>query len=156
MERLAILSAKISEFANALKQGILKIVKVGKAEELIAGLKKFSLNNAEARKWYLQQEAEIPNLLNKNLSLENQAKQAFELRNKFRKEARELMSDRKLAEELNLNERNMTWDEIVEKTKDKGFRGDDIYEEIINSSQRSRKTVNEKLGIDPNKLNKNE
>ena len=30
VERLAILSAKISEFANALKQGILKIVKVGK------------------------------------------------------------------------------------------------------------------------------
>lgn len=66
------------------------------------------------------------------------------------------MSDRKLADELNANERNMTWEEIVEKTKNKGFEGDDVYEEIINSSQRSRKSVNDKLGINPDKINGNE
>lgn len=44
------------------------------------------------------------------------------------------MSNRELAEELNANERNMTWDEIVEKYRNRGLEEDDIYKEIIESS----------------------
>ena len=47
----------------------------------------YSLSNVEARKWYLEQEAKIPNMIDKSLSLEEQAKQAFNLRNKFRTQA---------------------------------------------------------------------
>ena len=67
-----------------------------------------TLSNVEARKWYLEQEAKIAGQIDKSLSLEQQAKQAFELRNQYRTEARELMADRKLAEQLNVSDPNRT------------------------------------------------
>lgn len=54
----------------------------------------------DARKWYLEQEAKIPNLIDDSIPLEQQARQAFELRNQYRRQARELMSDQQLAEFL--------------------------------------------------------
>ena len=107
-----------------------------------------SLSNVEARKWYLEHEAKIPDMLDTNLSLEGQAKQAFDLRNKFRTEARELMSDRTLAESLYKTDPNWSWEMMVQKQIDKGLTGDDIYKEIIASAQRSRKAVNKSLGLE--------
>ena len=50
----------------------------------------------------------------------------------------------------------MTQAEIVEKYRNRGLEGDDIYKGIIESSQRSRQSVNDKLGIDNNKENNTE
>ena len=109
--------------------------------------KRGTLSNVETRKWYLEQESKIPNLIDKSLALEEQAKQAFTLRNQYRTQARELMADRQAAEALNKSDPNMTWEEIVNKYISKGFSGDELYQEIINSSQRSRQSVNESLGL---------
>ncbi len=107
-----------------------------------------SLSNVDARKWYLEQEAKIPDMIDKSLSIEGQAKQAFNLRNKFRTQARELMADRKLAESLYETDPNRTWEEMIQRQIDKGLTDDDIYKEIIASSQRSRKSVNKSLGLE--------
>ena len=107
-----------------------------------------SLDNVEARKWYLEQERKIPEQIDRSLPLEEQAKQAFDLRNQYRTRARELMSDRVLAEQLEKLEPNLTWEQIMQKQMDKGLSGDDIYQAIIESSQRSRKSVNKELGLD--------
>lgn len=111
-------------------------------------LKPGTFSNVEARQWYLEQEMKIPDLIDKNLSLEQQAKQAFDLRNQFRTQARELMSDRQLAESLNITDPNRSWEQIVQRQIEKGFAGDDIYREIIESSQRSRTEVNKSLGLE--------
>lgn len=111
-------------------------------------LKPRTLSNVEARKWYLEQEAKIPDLIDKSISLEQQAKQAFDLRNQFRTQARELMSDRELAESLNITDPNRSWEQIVQRQIEKGFTGDDIYKEIIESAQRSRIEVNKSLGLE--------
>jgi hypothetical protein len=58
------------------------------------------------------------------------------------------MSDRALAEQLNQLEPNLTWEQIVQKQMDKGLSGDEIYQAIIESSRRSRKSVNKELGLD--------
>ena len=108
---------------------------------------KYSLSNVEARKWYLEQEAKIPSMIDSSLSLEEQAKQAFNLRNKFRIEARELMADRAIAESLYKTDPNWSWEKIVQKQVEKGLSGDDIYKEIIASSQRSKDAVNKSLGV---------
>ena len=108
---------------------------------------KYSLSNVEARKWYLEQEAKIPDMIDSSLSLEEQAKQAFNLRNNFRTEARELMADRATAESLYKTDPNWSWEKIVQKQVEKGLSGDDIYKEIIASSQRSREAVNKSLGV---------
>lgn len=106
------------------------------------------MSNVKTRKWYLEQEAKIPDMIDKSLSLEEQAKQAFNLRNKFRTQARELMADRKLAESLYKTDPNRTWEQMIQRQLDKGLTGDDIYKEIITSSQRSRKSVNKSLGLE--------
>lgn len=109
---------------------------------------KGSLSNVEARKWYLEHEAKIPDMIDSSLPLEDQAKQAYNLRNQFRTEARELMADRVTAEYLYKTDKNLTWEELIDKQKAKGFTGDDIYREIIASAQRSRKSVNKSLGLE--------
>jgi hypothetical protein len=86
-------------------------------------------------------------MIDSSLSLEEQAKQAFNLRNKFRIEARELMADRAIAESLYKTDPNWFWEKIVQKQVEKGLSGDDVYKEIIASSQRSRDTVNKSLGV---------
>jgi len=104
-----------------------------------------TLTNNEARQWYLSQEAKIPTLLSKDASLEVQAKEAFSLRNQFRTDARKLMSDRATAKYLMIEEPNMSWNEVVQKYSDQGYKGDDLYKKIIQSSQKSRESVNKKL-----------
>ncbi len=118
---------------------------VGKVE---SGIKPRTLSNVEARKWYLEQEAKIPNLIDDSLPLEQQARQAFNLRNEYRTKARELMSDRQLAESLYTTDPNLTWEQVIQKQIDKGLSEDEIYRAIIESSQRSRKSVNQSLGLE--------
>src|SRR5262249_51827891 len=105
-----------------------------------------SLSNPNARAWYLSQEERIPSLLDKTQPLESQARQAFELRNSLRTRARELMSDRDYAAFLERTEPNATWDQIVAKYSSQ-YSGDELWTKIIESSQRSRQSVNKGIGI---------
>jgi hypothetical protein len=106
-----------------------------------------TLSNIDARKWYLENEAKIPNMIDNSLPLKQQAKQALDLRNQFRTQTRELMSDRNLAESLYKSDPNKTWQEMIQRQIDKGLTGDDIYKGIIESSQKSRPSVNKSLGL---------
>ncbi len=109
--------------------------------------KRGTMTDLAAREWYLSQEAKIPSLLNKTASLEDQAKQAFNLRNAFRTEARDLMADRAKADALNKNEVNYTWEQIVAKYSEGGkVSGKALWQKIIDASQKSRASVNESLG----------
>lgn len=58
-------------------------------------------------------------MIDKSLSLEEQSKQAFNLRNQFRTQARGLMADRAAAESLYKTDPNLTWEEIVRKQSEK-------------------------------------
>ena len=58
------------------------------------------------------------------------------------------MADRTTAESLYKTDPNLTWEEVVRKQSAKGLEGDDIYRAIIESSQRSRKSVNKSLGLE--------
>jgi len=108
-----------------------------------------SLNNFETRRWYLDQEARIPEIIDNSLPLDQQAKQAFEFRNQIRTQAREAMSDRALADELFGTRPNLTWDQVVKKYTDKGFSGDGLYQEIIKAAQRSNDAINKALNVLP-------
>jgi RHS repeat-associated protein len=107
------------------------------------------LSNEAARKWYLSQEAKISSQLNSKLSLKAQARQAFELRNKIRTEARQLMKDQELAKQLDINEPNMSWDEIILKYQNEGYKDDALWNKIIEGSQKSRESVNQSLNVKP-------
>ncbi len=108
-----------------------------------------SLDDVATRRWYLESEAKIPDIIDKTKPLEQQARQAFDFRNKFRTQARDAMLNRTGAENLFGTKLNMTWEQLVDKYSKRGFSGDTLYEEIIKASTRSNPLVNESLGVFP-------
>ena len=108
-----------------------------------------TLSNVEARKWYLDQEDKILGEIDSNLTLRDRAVQAFNRRNELRTQARELMADRELAERLMREEPNLTLRDLVRrKYQQKGLVGDELWQDILDSSQKSRTSVNKKLGLE--------
>lgn len=107
------------------------------------------LSNKEVRCWYKEQEAKISSQIDPTQSLKQQARQAHQLRNEARIRARLLMEDRQAATGLysGINsptgkaEPMLTWKGLTAKLRGKGLDGDDLWREIIGSSQKSRASV---------------
>lgn len=95
-----------------------------------------SLTLYEARVWYSWRKAKIKDLLDKTKPLEQQAKQAFNMRNEIRMNARNAMKDADIAEFLNTKEINMTWEAVYSH-----YRGD--YNKIIEGSMKGRSDVDQ-------------
>lgn len=102
--------------------------------------------NAEVRAWYRAHDNTIINSIDKTKSLQEQAKEAFTLRNTYRTQARKMMSDIEAAKELNAKERNMSFEELLERKKNKyGLTGEEAYKDIIRSSQTTRAEIDQKF-----------
>lgn len=112
-----------------------------------------SLSEAQTRTVYTQGELRMrqlnDRLASQGVSPEERARIMFEQRNALRTWARTLMSNRTVADQLNANEPNLTFEDLVAKNRAKGLSGDDLSNAIISSATRSRVSVNESLGIDP-------
>lgn len=107
------------------------------------------LSDREARQWYLEQDRRIPEMIDKTLPLEEQAKQAFELRNKFRTQTRDLMKDQEKRKKLDIEEPNKSFEELInKKMREKKLSREEAYKDIIKTASKTRKTVNEKLGLE--------
>ncbi|WP_231998063.1 hypothetical protein [Helicobacter cinaedi] len=112
------------------------------------GMSREILGNELARKWYVKIQIEkIPRLIKQVQSKREQAVMAHRFRNQAKRDTRDLMKDKKEAQRLDKTEKEYTWDFLVKKAKDKGKKGDEIYEYIIEASQRTRTSVNIKMGI---------
>jgi hypothetical protein len=105
-----------------------------------------SMSNLEARQWYLAQETNIPNLIDTTASLEQQAYQAWGLRDDFRTAARNAMSDQGAAAKLNVTNPNLAWEQTVQKYSGQ-YSGNELWQQIVGASQRSNVQVNQSLGI---------
>lgn len=89
-------------------------------------------------------------LVSDGAGAEQRARTMYGMRAALRSWTRALMENRELAEYLNANEPNPTFEALVERQRTKkGLTGDAIFEAIVASSMRSRSSVNEALGIDP-------
>nr|WP_234793515.1 alpha/beta hydrolase [Mycolicibacterium porcinum] len=112
-----------------------------------------TLTNEETRTVYTNYELRMRELRDQLLrdwvSVEERARTMYGMRATIRSWTRSLMADRATADWLNENEQNPTFEDLVERNRAKGRVGDEIYEAIIASSTRSRGSVNEELGIDP-------
>jgi RHS repeat-associated protein len=117
-----------------------------------------SLSDVEARCWYLREETKICCQIDRSKSLKKQARQASILRNQARIRTRLLMQNRDKAKELNQADPNLTFKKlVVYKKKKKGLDGNAIYQDILDTSTKSRNSVNESLldGIDCDVVLKN-
>ena len=107
-----------------------------------------SLSTYQTRIWYKWQESIIGSKLDYSKPLEEVAKDAFEMRNTIRTQARVSMSDQAWAEYLMQNEKNMTFEQLAKRNIDKGLTGDELWNKIIQSSMSSRDSVNSLFQLD--------
>lgn len=120
----------------------------GKSFEEIKPLRQ-KLSNRAARRWYNAQDAMIPSLIDRTLDLEGQARQACDLRNQNRTNARELMRDLKKRKQLDRDDPNKTFEELVgDKMKRKGLTREEAMKDIIDTAPKTRKSVNKQLGLE--------
>ena len=75
-------------------------------------------------------------------------RQAFDIQNKNRTQARDLMADRKEAARLNEDELNLTWKQMLLRAEERGYQADARYKYILGASQRTRPSVNKTFGIE--------
>ena len=102
------------------------------------------LSNKEVRMWYSEQVKSI----NTNIApTEANAKMIVEKRNQFKRQARELMSDRNKANELDKNYPIREFDYYKEKYSKMGYSGEDLYKRIMEGGSTPNSTVNEKYGV---------
>jgi hypothetical protein len=88
-------------------------------------------------------------IIAKEASIEEQARQAFELRNLNRIQARSLMYNQELRRELDLSEPNRTFEELLEdKMRRKSMTREEALLDIISTAGKTRKKVNTILGLE--------
>ena len=110
---------------------------------------KASLSNKEARIWYKTHDENIPNLIDKSKPIEAQARQACDLRNKYRTQTRELMADQEERKRLDIDKPNKSFEElIVSKMADKKLSRKEAIEDIYKTATKTNKEVNRSLGLE--------
>ncbi|MBF1171756.1 MAG: phage minor capsid protein [[Eubacterium] sulci] len=110
---------------------------------------KGKFDNKEVRLWYVHKTGKIPKQTDQILDLEERAKMACRLRNKYRFEAREMMRDQSERKRLDYKDPIKSFEELIkEKMDDLGLDRLAATEYILNSATRTRKSVNRKLGLE--------
>lgn len=106
------------------------------------------LGDKEVRELYHDKIQEIPSLIDLDQSIEDQARQAFELRNNIRTEARKLMANKETMDELNKKYPNKSFDELVEsKIKRKGLTREEAIKDIFETATKTNEKVDLLFGI---------
>lgn len=107
-----------------------------------------SLSDKVTRQWYVLHDKKIPDMIDRNQSIEDQARQAHALRNQFRTNARDLMLNQDERKWLDKSHPNLTFEEQVDKKmSDKGMTRDEAIQDILKTASKSNKKVNEKIKL---------
>lgn len=107
-----------------------------------------STDNKSVREWYYANVNNIPNEIDKSKSFEEQVRQAYELRNKYKREAREAMSDKITAGMLDKKRPVKSFDELIaDKMKRKGMTRQEALEDILKTASKTNDNVNKEFGL---------
>jgi hypothetical protein len=107
-----------------------------------------SLSDKVTRQWYVLYDKKIPDMIDRNQSIEDQARQAHALRNQFRTNARDLMLNQDERKWLDKSHPILTFEEQVDKKmSDKGMTRDEAIQDILKTASKSNKKVNEKFKL---------
>lgn len=109
---------------------------------------KEKMSDVDVRKWYIAHNKMIPDLIDTSKSIEEQAKQACDLRNNHKFQARELMKDQNKRKQLDIDDPIISFDELVKhKMQDKNMSYDEAVQDIVKTATKTRKSVNDSLGV---------
>ena len=110
---------------------------------------KYSLPDLEVRKWYKNKDSNIINIIDKLKPLENQAREAFELRNMYRTQARDLMLNHEERKKLDNEHPNKSFEEFIQdKMKRKSLAREEALRDTIQTSGKTNKKVDTSLGLE--------
>ncbi|WP_303000850.1 phage minor capsid protein [uncultured Eubacterium sp.] len=132
------------------KENVSDIMNVSKEEKLAQYIGKpiVKTDNQSIREWYYANAGNIPNVIDKTQPLEEQVKQAFELRNQYKHEARIAMSDRETAEMLEKKRPAKTFEELVaDKMKRKEMSREEALKDILETASKTNADVNKEFGL---------
>ena len=88
-------------------------------------------------------------MVDSSLTIEEQARQAFDLRNQFRLQARELMLNQKLRAYLDKTKPMCEWEELIkDKMRRKKMTREEAVKDIYETSVKSNRNVNQKFGLE--------
>ena len=107
------------------------------------------LDDLTVRKWYIYHDERIHELIDSSLPIEQKARMAFDLRNEYRTQARELMADQEERRRLDRENPNQTWEGILKhKIEDKGMSYEKAVEDIYNTAMKTNVKINRNLGLE--------
>lgn len=105
-------------------------------------------DNQSVREWYYANVGDIPNQIDRTKSFDEQVKQAFELRNKYKHDARVAMSDVKKAQELEKFRPAPSFEGLVEsKMKRKNMTREEALKDILETASKTNPDVNKEFGL---------
>ena len=107
------------------------------------------LDNLTVRKWYIYHDERIHELIDSSLPMEQKARMAFDLRNMYRTQARELMADKEERRRLDRDNPNKTWEETIEdKMRRKNLTREEAIADIHQTAVKSNAEVNRKFNLE--------
>ena len=146
--RFAAASAKLTPLLEKLAKMLkerqwFKKRQTVEANTKVVVVKKHSLTKDETRDWYNKEVDKIDTNVKPNK--ENATKISNE-RARLKREARDLMKDRKAAAKLEKDKPAHDYSYYENKYKKEGYSGKDLYEKIINKSKETNSKVNSEFG----------
>lgn len=106
------------------------------------------LGNLEVRQWYISHDKDIIDIVDTSASTEQQARQAHSLRNMYKQQARDMMSDRTAAAGVEDERPILSFEFYYEKYFKLYGTEKDTYKAIIGSSMRTNEEVNRRLNLE--------
>lgn len=108
----------------------------------------FKADNKAVREWYISSIEKIHDSIDQSLPMEEKARQAFDMRNRIKTEARNMMKDQKLRASLDAGDTKSSFEKlVVSKMERKGMTRTEAIEDVYNTAVKSNKDVNKELGI---------
>ena len=105
-------------------------------------------DNKSIREWYYEKVRDIPSKIDVSQTIENRARQAFDLRNCYKHEARMAMSDKKTLERLEKKRPLKTFEELVrDKMKRKMLSREEAVIDILVTATKTSEDVNKEFGL---------
>ncbi|MBQ3147453.1 MAG: hypothetical protein IJB91_06975 [Oscillospiraceae bacterium] len=144
--------AEVVKEQNVSTKGETETYAVDKnSEELLENQGKDSTiqkDNKAVRQWYHDNVARIKDSIDTNLPLEEQARQAFEARNRLRTEARNRMLDQETRKLLDSKRPNLTIEELIEsKMRRKAMTREEAIQDVLDTATKTNENVDREQGI---------
>lgn len=136
---------KKESLENIGKSGI---IKVDKDMSKYIGKEIVETDNKSIREWYYANVHDIPNQIDRSKPFEEQVKQAYNLRNNYKHEARVAMSDRETAERLEKKRPVKSFDELLQdKMNRKGLSKEEALQDILETASKTNVNVDNEFGL---------